>query len=366
MSKPTPKTTASKAAAIKPAAKPSPKKSTARDVLVEVHSRGRAELKDSVRERLEALEAQEKAKLQTVRNWLLDVVAIAKQYEAAQRDFREAKYRIIGEVYDKYLQIEGSGDLRDAFYSELRKTLLDYGYKVQVNTPDAGLLLRLVLGQQPSASSINQYVKVLYAAQETNVQPNGFVDWVKRVTISRAADQIPDDKDIRKERLRRARILLLTYLDWRETHPKLYGKKPMLAHTANQYVTPNTHLIVMLGTAVRRFDRESDYADIYVSHIMPPNFDIDVKIIDRWAKYIEPKLEQYEAEANDLPLEQWAAQFEDELWAFDVAEAEKQSINWALRQQAARYEDQQQFNKHAQAYKKERLKASKAAKKAKK
>jgi hypothetical protein len=57
---------------------------------------------------------------------------------------------------------------------------------------------------------------------------------------------------------------------------------------------------------------------------------------------------------------------EDELWAFDVAEAEKQSVNWALRQQASRYEDQQEFAKHAQAYKKERLNASKPVKKPKK
>jgi hypothetical protein len=134
----------------------------------------------------------------------------------------------------------------------------------------------------------------------------------------------------------------------------------MFAENANKYVNPNTHLVVMLGTAVRRFDRESDYADIHISHIMPPNFDIDIRIIDKWAKYVEPKLEMFEAEANNLPIEQWAFELEDKLWAFDVADAEKQSINWALRQQATMYEDQQQFTKYATAYKKERLKANTA------
>jgi hypothetical protein len=68
-------------------------------------------------------------------------------------------------------------------------------------------------------------------------------------------------------------------------------------------VTKDTHLVVMIGTVIRQEDRASDYANIYVSHILPPNFDLDIKIIDKWAKYIEPKIEHYEAEAERLPIE---------------------------------------------------------------
>jgi hypothetical protein len=356
----TKKTTAIKKTSTKTAV---PKKSTARDVLVEVHSRGDIGKKPAIRKRLEELEKIEQVKLNTVREWLLDVITIAKEYDKAKTAFREAKYQIISKVYERYIQIESSGELRSQFYNELRKQLLEYGYKVQSNTPDAGLLLRLVLGKSPSSSSINSYVKVLYAAKESAVPKEKIVDWLRELTISGAAKQIPNYEDVRKERVKRARVLLLNYLDWRETHPMLSGRKPMLAHAANQYVTADTHLVVMLGTAVRRFDRESDYADIYISHIMPNNFDIDIKIIDRWARHIEPKLDFYEAEYNALPVEQWSALMEDELWGSDVAEAEKQSINWALRQQATLYEDQQQFAKYAQAYKKQRAKSSKAVKK---
>ena len=373
MSKPSANSRTSKAskksAAKKSATSSSPKKSTARDVLVEVHSRGRAELKDSVRERLEAMEQRDKQREEQVRKWLTGLEIVGRKLTAAKNTYRRSVYEVLANIYEKYLEIEASGELRTNFYHELRIKLLEQGHKILKNTPDAGLLIRLVWGEHKLKSqNINQYVNALRAGQHYEIAVEAFADWLEKITITNAQKLLQsnnkDKEDELKERIRRARIFILKFLDWRETHPYLVGS--IHVNKANQYVTPDTHLVVMLGTVVRQYDRASEYANIYVSHILPPNFEIDIAIIDKWAKYIEPQLERHEAEANELPIEQWAAQFEDELWAFDVAEAEKQSINWALRQQAARYEDQQQFNKHAQAYKKERLKASKAAKKAKK
>jgi hypothetical protein len=341
-----------------------PKKGSTRELIVQIRSRGREEQKAGIRERLEALEEYDKVREATARRWMEQLEHIASDLNLARQALREAKYKALADVYDRYLEIEASGDMRSEFYHNLRIQLLDKGYKVQKNTPDAGLLIRLVWGNSSSASSINQYVNALRAAQQNEVVAENFVTWIKSVTISKAANKLTDETDRRKERLERARIHILNYLDWRETHPYLVGR--LQANRANQYVTKDTHLVVMIGTVIRQEDRTSDYANIYVSHILPPNFDLDIKIIDKWAKYIEPKIEHYEAEAERLPIEQWAAMLEDELWAFDVAEAEKQSVYWALRQQASRYEDQQEFAKHAQAYKKERLNTSKAVKKAKK
>lgn len=209
------------------------KKGSARDVLVQVQTRGDKALTARAQARLDAIAKQEDLKRQQRRQWLLDVIDIAKQYEAAKQEFRLAQYRTIGEVYEKYLEIESNNELRNDFYNELRQRLIEYCFKVQKNTPNAGLLLRLVLGKSATASSINQYVNVLYAAQEFDVKEVNFVDWLKKVTISKAATQLPEAKERKKDRLERARTLVLRYLDQRETHPKLTGKKPMLAHTAN-------------------------------------------------------------------------------------------------------------------------------------
>lgn len=346
-----------------------PKASNARDILVEVHSRGRDDLKASVRTRLEALEERDKQREEQVRKWLTGLEIVGRKLTAAKNTYRRSVYEVLANIYEQYLEIEASGELRTNFYHELRIKLLEQGHKILKNTPDAGLLIRLVWGEHKLKSqNINQYVNALRAGQHYEITVEAFADWLEKITITNAQKLLQsknkDNEDELKERLQRARICILNYLDWRETHPFLVGR--LHANKANEYVTKDTHLVVMIGTAVRRHDRDSDYADIYVSHILPPNFDLDIKIIDKWAKYIEPKVEHYEREAERLPIEQWAAMLEDELWAFDVAEAEKQSIYWALRQQAAKYEDQQQFDKHAKAYKKQRLNASKAVKRTKK
>ena len=78
---------------------------------------------------------------------------------------------------------------------------------------------------------------------------------------------------------------------------------------------------------------------------------------------MEPYLEKYETKYNEMPLELWCMDVEAELWRIDIEEAEKSSVYRALRQQASMYEDQQQFHKHAKAYKKQRLNASNKVKK---
>ena len=330
--------------------KSTPKKSTARDVLVQVQTRGDKTLTARAQARLDAIAKQEEVKRQQRREMLLDVIEIAKRYEAVKQDFRLAKYRIIGEVYDKYLEIESSGDLREDFYGELRQRLIEHGFKVQKNTPNAGLLLRLVLGKSAKPSSINQYVNVLYAAQEFDIKEVDFVDWLQKVTITKAATQLPEARERKKDRFERARTLVIRYLDWRETHPILTGKKPMLAWTANKYVTRDTHLVVMIGTAVRKMDRESDYADIHVSHIMPPNLETEIRIIDKWARLLEPQLEKNEADFARLSDAEWVQQMETELWEHDVLEAERYVQRTQLRNFTKRFEDEQEFEDNARAF----------------
>jgi len=278
----------------------------------------------------------------------------------------EAKYEAMTSIYEKYMEIEYSGDLRNEFYQQLRIKLLESGHKIQKNTPNAGLLIRLVWGEGTlTASRINQYANVLQAAQGRSIETKDFFEWLKNVKISKASKpQLLDEKERQRSRLERARILILRYLDWRETHP--FASLPMYEHAANKYVNMGTQLCVMIGTAVKRFDRESNTADIYISHIMPPNIDIDVRIIDGWAKHIEMWLEEHEQAADEKAIDVWAEEFHDTLWAHDVEVAEKLSTNWMLRQQAAMAQDQNEFAKQAQKFKKERSKSTKTAKSTKK
>lgn len=70
-----------------------------------------------------------------------------------------------------------------------------------------------------------------------------------------------------KERLARARIVIMKYLEIREVKP--FATTTMLARHLQSYLSQNNSMCVMLGTGVRKFDRESDYADLNINAILP-------------------------------------------------------------------------------------------------
>jgi len=310
-------------------------------------------ISDKSQQRLAELERLDAEKLETKRRWLKELVSTARGVKAARRAYRAEIYKALQSLYRSYLEIEYSGELRNDFYVELKQKLVDLGYNIQKNTRDAALLVRLVFGKDVSHSKVHQYVSVLQYAQDKDVTADEFVDWLKRETITgavKAAANIGIDPEVVKQRYQRARLLLLRYLEWRESRP--FATQKMLAWTAERYLGRGTDSCVMIGTAVRRFDRESDYADIYISHILPPSLEFDIKIIDRWAKFIEPKLEMYEAELEEKTADEWGDDLHTALWDFDVKQAEKISQYWQIRQQAALAEDQIEFVKKTKKRKK--------------
>ena len=334
--------------------------------MVKVHSRGRTDMTERAKKRLAELEERDRLKQELHKKWLEELGEMAGKHKKAQESFRKERYEIVRNIYAKFVEIENSGDVRNDFYQNLRIELLERGFKIQKNTPDAGLLIRLVLAAENlSASLVNKYSNAMRYAHSLSVTPADFFDWVKKNTITGASKQeLIEEKERNRQRLERARILILNYLDWRETHP--FAALPMYEQQANKYVNSDTQLVVMIGTAVRRFDRRSHTAEIYISHIMPPNLDIDVRIIDSWAKFLNSDLEEQEEAYRTKGLDVWAEEFHDKLWEHDVAVAEKLSVNWMLRQQAAMAEDQQAFAKEAAKFKKERAKSVKTAKISKK
>lgn len=305
-------------------------------------------LSEKSRQRLAEIERLDAEKADTKKRWLKELVATKKVVIAARKAYRAEIYKALQSLYRLYLEIEDSGELRSDFYAEVKQRLIDLGYTIQKNTRDAALIVRLVFGQDTSNSRVHQYVSVLQYAQDNQVEADDFVDWLKKETIGgavKAATNNGIDPEVVKQRYQRARLLLLRYLEWRETRP--FASHKMLAWSAERYLGQGTDLCVMIGTAVRRYDRESDYADIHISHILPPNLEFDIKIIDRWAKFIEPKLEFLEAGLEEKTADEWGDDLHTLIWDYDVKQAEKVAQYWQLRQQAALAQDQHEFVKTA-------------------
>lgn len=305
-------------------------------------------LSEKSQQRLAELERLDSEKAETKSRWLKELIATARGVNAARKAYRAEIYKALQSVYRLYLEIEYSGELRNDFYAELKQKLIDLDYNIQKNTRDAALLVRLVFGKEFSNSKVHQYVSVLQYAQDNDVTVEDFVNWLEKETITgavKAAANTGVDPEVVKQRYQRARLLILRYLEWRETRP--FATQKMLAWSAQRYLGQGTDLCVMIGTAIRRYDRESDYADIYISHILPPNLEFDIKIIDRWAKFIAPKLEMIEADFEEKKEDEWGDDLHTALWDFDVKQAEKIAQYWQIRQQAALAEDQHEFVKSA-------------------
>jgi hypothetical protein len=314
-------------------------------------------LSEKSQQRLAELERLDSEKAETKSRWLKELIATARGVNAARKAYRAEIYKALQSVYRLYLEIEFSGELRNDFYAELKQKLIDLDYNIQKNTRDAALLVRLVFGKEFSNSKVHQYVSVLQYAQDNDVTVEDFVNWLEKETITgavKAAANTGVDPEVIKQRYQRARLLLLRYLEWRETRP--FATQKMLAWSAQRYLGQGTDLCVMIGTAIRRYDRESDYADIYISHILPPNLEFDIKIIDRWAKFIAPKLEIIEADFEEKTEDEWGDDLHTLIWDYDVRQAEKVAQYWQLRQQAALAQDQHEFVKTAKRQLKTKLK----------
>lgn len=292
------------------------------------------ELSAAYRDKLAAIEAVDARREGVKQQWLKELFDARRDLNEARAQFRQARYDALQFVYSKYIEIEAS-DVSSEFYEMLREKLCNVGAKIQANTPNEGLVVRTVIGEKISSSQINKYVNVLRAAKSEQISPLDFLEWLKHKTISAAANASKQSNEAeRKERLHRARVLILRYFEWRETHP-LASLPTMLAHKADGYVSPRSGLCLMVGVAVRRYDRASDYADIHISHILPPSIDLDIQLVDKWSKAIEPRLEDFEENFATMDEKSWAEDMEDSLWAADVEVAEKMSVAWARRQQAA-------------------------------
>lgn len=259
--------------------------------------------------------------------------------------YRDLLYKFLQEAYAVYKEAR-EHELADSFFSNVRGALKSLDIKVQGNTPDASLVVRLIFGAAASNKSVSEYAKALEAAVNRGVKADKFSEWLKRETLTKVlADHRADIKELEtpKDRLERARRLILKLMDTRDAVPIF--TLDTTAHTAEKNIGRSYGLCVALGHANRKMDRESFYAEIRFSLIIPVTLDFEIYIVDKLARLIMPRLDEWEKDLTELNEELWADKLFENLVAGCEAEVKKNKEYWANRQQAALAEDQYEFAK---------------------
>ncbi len=221
-----------------------------------------------------------------------------------------------------------------------------------------------MFGADASAKSVSEYGKVMQAAVDRGVKSDKFAEWLKQETLTKVlADQraIEAETETPKDRLDRARRVILRLLDIREAKPIITHSTT--AHAAEKLLGRHYGLCVAIGHASRRMDRENFYADVNLSMVLPVSLDFEIYIVDKLARYIIKDVELYESKIDSLSESVWADELYERLIAAGDEEIDANNEYWSNRQQAQLYEDQQEF---ARVVKEQKLEAKKKASTAKK
>jgi len=293
-------------------------------------------------ERMAQWQARMELQEQQVNDWLKRIIAVRKKYNIAKEEFRKQRYQAISEAYSIFIEAEDAEN-GDFLYAKIRELFKEHNIKVQSNTPDASLIIRFIFGDIGTAQ-IFKYGSVLQVAKHSNIKIEDFTKWISEITITGAVQlsQLElQQAETYKERLARARIVIMKYLEIREVKP--FAITTMLARHLQNYISQNNSMCVMLGTGVRKFDRESDYADLNINAILPPNLELDELIVNRFAKYIVNKVDHFENEIREKEEEIWADELQQRLQEAGEEEALKAHQLRADKQQAARFEDELDF-----------------------
>jgi len=287
------------------------------------------------KQRMAAWEAKEKLQDEEVKKWVKEIAKAKEVLSKSRAAHNAERFNALSAAYSIYSQAENSG-IEEVLYNQLASDLKQQGVKVQRNTTDVALVVRTIFGPSLPPIQVLRYASTLRYARECQVQPSDFIDWHKKTSITKAVNSqqskvIADDD--RKEQLRRARTLILRYFEVRETSP--FAAIPMLAWQAEKYLSQGDNLCLMLGTAVRRMDRQSDYADLLVSLILPPSIELDKLIVDRYAKHIMSQVDYFEEKISALEEKIWADELHERLRKAEYDEVERANLYWAKKKLAA-------------------------------
>lgn len=277
---------------------------------------------------------------------------IRHRFEKDSKRQKTKLYESLRDCYGIFEAVENSTD-PDSFYAHIKSYLLCTEHKLQSNTPDEGLLIRFTFGKL-STKQISEYGTILRHARTTKVSKDNFVEWLSSLTITGALQSARSSgSNDRKERLARARILLMRLFDLREEWPLGYFDYP--EHLAAKQVHLPDDLIFVIARGVRNFDRgvPSTLAGMYghstvkisALHFIPPNIDLAIEMVDRLAKFVEPYVEEYEDQLQQVQEEKWGDDLTHQLLERELGEAYKSADRWANRMQASIAHDQVEFER---------------------
>jgi hypothetical protein len=275
--------------------------------------------------------------------WGQRLADTSRKVGSLKKQYRQLLYSYMQEAYGVYSEAV-SHVLAESFFDNVRGALRTLNIPFQSNTPDASLVAKLILGADTSNKSASEYGKVMEAALARGVKSDKFAEWLNRETITKVlADQRSIEKEIEtpKDRLERARRLILRLIDIRDSAPIISHQ--ITAHAAEKNLGKHYGLCVALGHANRRMDRQSFYADINFSLIFPVSLDFEIYIVDKLARHMMGELDDWEKKLDELTEEVWADQLFEKLIAACDEEVDKNNEYWANRQQAQLHEDQQEF-----------------------
>jgi hypothetical protein len=250
------------------------------------------------------------------------------------------------------------------YYDVLRSYFRKTG-EIQSNSPDEGLLVRYVFSKR-SNKQVSEYATVLRYALETKVPQTRFIDWYTTTTQTRILQKArKEGAALTNDRLHRSRILLQQYFDIREQHPLGHFDYPLML--AQKQVHLPDDLIIVVCRGINTFNRDSDFkfngtpvvplASISALHFIPPNVDLANDIMNRIARYIEPRLEYFEAEIQQKSEQVWSTDMTNFLTERELGAAYRSADKWADRMQAATQEDQKAFEEQRRKIQKLRNKS---------
>jgi len=326
--------------------KPTVKKSTAVSAVAKVALSAERE------QQLAKWQQQQEADEVVLKDWGRQLAVTQKKVRSLNKQYRDLLYGFLQDAYAVYKEA-AAHELADDFFAAVRGQLQKSNIKIQSNTPDAALVVRLIFGADASNKSVSEYSLAMQAAVDRSVKADKFAEWLKQETLTKViADQRALVKEIEtpKDRLERARRVILRLFEIREAKPIVTHSTT--AHAAEQMLGKHYGLCVAIGHASRRMDRESFYADVNFSMVLPVSLDFEVIVVDKLARYILRDVEQYETKLEKLTESVWADELYERLVAAGDEEITANNQYWSNRQQAAAAEDQQEFIKSTKERKK--------------
>ncbi len=282
-------------------------------------------LKPESQELLDNLNNKDKLEFDFAKKQINKIKRIQKNIKDIHCQYRTLLYQNLQDLYEAYIEISNSPYSQKIFES-FRAEVINSGYKLQSNSTNEGLLIRYVWADlEISPKNVHSYGTALSEGKRIDIKPKQFANWLSKVTLTKVVESSSRFGDS-KERLNRARVVVLRWLEIKEQN--FYAKFPMRAWDAEKQLSEGTNVCVMLGTALRRMDRESGLglADIYVTTILPPNLDIDRYVIDRFAKHIVNVVERFENGMDKLEANKWAEDIENFLGEEEAYEANKAKL----------------------------------------